>query len=53
MVGAYLYRDILELEGVRRSEKIVDLLRLVAFPNWAGSIHCGIGNQPGAQPPNR
>jgi len=31
LVGAYLSRDILELEGVRRSEKIVDLLRLVAF----------------------
>lgn len=31
LTGAYLYRDILELEGVRRSEKIVDLLRLLAF----------------------
>jgi predicted AAA+ superfamily ATPase len=31
LVGAYLYRDILELDGVRRSEKIVDLLRLLAF----------------------
>jgi len=31
LVGAYLYRDILELEGVRRSRKIVDLLRLLAF----------------------
>jgi len=31
LVGAYLYRDILELEGIRRSEKIVDLLRLLAF----------------------
>jgi hypothetical protein len=31
LVGAYLYRDILELEGVRRAEKIVDLLRLLAF----------------------
>jgi len=31
LVGAYLYRDILELEGVRRSEKIVNLLRLLAF----------------------
>jgi uncharacterized protein len=31
LVGAYLYRDILELEGVRRSEKIVDVLRLLAF----------------------
>lgn len=31
LVGSYLYRDILELEGVRRSDKIVDLLRLLAF----------------------
>ena len=31
LVGSYLYRDILDLEGVRRSEKIVDLLRLLAF----------------------
>ena len=31
LVGAYLYRDILELDGVRRSGKIVDLLRLLAF----------------------
>jgi predicted AAA+ superfamily ATPase len=31
LVGAYLYRDILNMEGVRRSEKIVDLLRLLAF----------------------
>jgi hypothetical protein len=31
LVGSYLYRDILDLEGVRRSEKIVDLLRLLAY----------------------
>jgi hypothetical protein len=31
LVGSYLYRDILELEDVRRAEKIVDLLRLLAF----------------------
>lgn len=31
LVGAYLYRDRLELDGVRRSEKIVHLLRLLAF----------------------
>ena len=31
LVGSYLYRDVLELEGVRRAEKIVDLLRLLAF----------------------
>lgn len=31
IAGSYLYRDILEHEGLRRSEKIVDLLRLLAF----------------------
>ncbi|MGE5602850.1 MAG: ATP-binding protein, partial [Nitrososphaerales archaeon] len=31
LVGSYLYRDILELDAVRRSSKIVDLLRLLAF----------------------
>jgi predicted AAA+ superfamily ATPase len=31
LVGSYLFRDLLELEGIRRSEKLVDLLRLLAF----------------------
>ncbi|MEN6436047.1 MAG: ATP-binding protein [Anaerolineaceae bacterium] len=31
LVGSYLYRDMLELEEIRRSERIVDLLRLLAF----------------------
>ena len=31
LVGSYLYRDVLEMEGLRRAEKIVDLLRLLAF----------------------
>lgn len=31
LVGSYLYRDLLELDGVRRADKIVDLLRLLAF----------------------
>jgi len=31
LVGAYLYRDLLELEGIRRSHRLVDLLRLLAF----------------------
>lgn len=31
LVGSYLYRDILELNGIRRADKIVDLLRLLAF----------------------
>ncbi|KAF0107691.1 MAG: AAA ATPase [Chloroflexi bacterium] len=31
LVGSYLYRDILELDGVRKSDKIVNLLRLLAY----------------------
>jgi uncharacterized protein len=31
LVGSYLYRDILEMDGIRRADKIVDLLRLLAF----------------------
>lgn len=31
ITGAYLYRDLLELEGIRHSDKIVALLRLLAF----------------------
>jgi len=31
LVGSYLFRDLLEMEGVHRADKIVDLLRLIAF----------------------
>lgn len=31
LVGSYLYRDLLEMEGIRHPKKIVDLLRLLAF----------------------
>lgn len=31
IVGSYLYKDILELEGVRHSDKLVRLLQLLAF----------------------
>ena len=31
LVGSYLFRDLLELHGLRKPEKIVDLLRLLAF----------------------
>jgi len=31
LVGSYLYKDILELEEIKRADKIVDLLRLLAF----------------------
>ena len=31
LVSSYLYRDILEMEGIRHSDKLVDLLRLLAY----------------------
>ncbi|KKR11728.1 MAG: hypothetical protein UT40_C0032G0009 [Candidatus Woesebacteria bacterium GW2011_GWA1_39_21b] len=31
VVGSYLFKDILELEGIKKAGKIVDLLRLLAF----------------------
>ncbi len=31
MVNSYLLRDILEFEGIRKADKILDLLRLIAF----------------------
>jgi len=31
LVGSYLYKDILELEGVRSSDKLVRLLQLIVF----------------------
>lgn len=31
IVNAYLLKDILEYEGIKKSEKIMDLLRLIAF----------------------
>lgn len=31
LVGSYLYKDILEMEGIKHPDKLVDLLRLLAF----------------------
>ncbi len=31
LVGSYLYRDLLDMEGLRHPEALVDLLRLLAF----------------------
>lgn len=31
LVGSYLYKDLLEMENIQHAEKIVDLLRLLAF----------------------
>lgn len=33
MLNSYLLRDILAFEGIRQSDKIIDLLRLIAFQN--------------------
>ena len=31
LVGSYLYKDILEMEGIKHPDKLVNLLRLLAF----------------------
>lgn len=31
LLSSYLYKDILEMEGIRHSDKILNLLRLIAF----------------------
>lgn len=31
LVGSYLYKDLLEMEGIKHPNKLVDLLRLLAF----------------------
>lgn len=31
LVGSYLYKDVLEMDSLKRADKIVDLLRLLAF----------------------
>ncbi len=31
LTGSYLFRDLLALEGIRRADRLVDLLRLLAF----------------------
>lgn len=31
LIGSYLYKDILEIEGLKHPDKLVDLLRLLAF----------------------
>jgi len=31
LVDGYLYKDLLELEGIKKSQKILDLLKLIAF----------------------
>ena len=31
LVGSYLYRDLLSLDGIRKADKLVDLLRLLSY----------------------
>ncbi len=45
IVNSYLYKDILELEGIRHSEKIVKLLQLLAFQIGKEVSHTELGTQ--------
>lgn len=47
IVGSYLYKDILELEGVRHSDKLVRLLQLLAFQIGKEVSYNEIGGQLG------
>ena len=47
IVSSYLYKDILELEGIKRSRKIMRLLQLVAFQIGKEVSHQELGKQLG------
>lgn len=47
IVGSYLYKDILELEGMRHPDKIVRLLQLIAFQIGKGISFNELGGQIG------
>jgi predicted AAA+ superfamily ATPase len=47
IVGSYLYRDILELDGIRRSDKIMRLLQLLVFQVGREASLSEIGTQLG------
>ena len=47
IVSSYLYRDILELDGIRHSDKIVRLLQLLAFQIGKEVSHTELGTQLG------
>lgn len=47
IISSYLFKDILELEGIKRSSKIVDLLQLVAFQIGKEVSHQELGKQLG------
>ena len=45
IVSSYLYKDILEMDGIRHSEKIVRLLQLLAFQIGQGVSYAELGSQ--------
>ncbi|MEE9167769.1 MAG: ATP-binding protein [Candidatus Neomarinimicrobiota bacterium] len=45
LVASYLFKDILELEGVRHSDKLVRLLQLLAFQIGRDVSHNELGTQ--------
>ncbi|MBU1167086.1 ATP-binding protein [Patescibacteria group bacterium] len=47
VVSSYLYKDILELDGLRRPEKLVRLLQLLAFQIGKEVSHSELGTQLG------
>ncbi len=47
IIGSYLYKDVLELDGIRHSDKIVRLLQLLAFQICAEVSFSEIGKQLG------
>jgi len=47
IIGSYLYKDILELEGIKHSDKIVRLLQLLAFQIGKEVSFAEIGSQLG------
>lgn len=47
IIASYLYKDILELEGVRHSEKIINLLQLLAFQIGKEVSYAELGTQLG------
>ena len=45
IINPYLYKDILELEGIKRSDKIYRLLQLLAFQIGKEVSHAELGRQ--------
>lgn len=47
LVGSYLYKDILELDGIKHSDKLVRLLQLLAFQIGQQVSYTELGSQLG------